>query len=244
MKHGDCLNRRRSRLTEDETWILPKPTTIAPNRVLPTTLADHATLNIFSALIEQRIGNERSDTARNSTRNEEDQRKFELMCRRQKAAAILHESYGHRNPTSLVKDLKAAGIPIKHLQRYLHAHTCKYCEANLGRASYYCKSAKQSGGDELVLSTIVDPLSPNTPITQTLANEHEVTSAPLAGSMLRPFKSVMQQGPLATELADNIASLEDTLAQSKAIGDSRPNCSTAGTDLRIDWAAYVSPQPC
>ena len=81
-------------------------------------------------------------------------------------------------------------------------------------------------------------------ITQTLANEHEVTSAPLAGSMLRPFKSVMQQGPLATELADNIASLEDTLAQSKAIGDSRPNCSTAGTDLRIDWAAYVSPQPC
>jgi len=65
---------------EDETWRLPKPTTIAPNRVLPTTLADHATLNIFSALIEQQTGNERSDTARNSTRNEEDQRKFELMC--------------------------------------------------------------------------------------------------------------------------------------------------------------------
>jgi len=108
---------------EYETWRLPKPT-IAPNRVLPTTLANHATLNIFSALIEQQAGNERSDTARNSTPNEEDQRKFELMCRRQKEAAILHESYGHRNPTSLVKDLKAAGIPIKHLQRYLHAHTC------------------------------------------------------------------------------------------------------------------------
>jgi hypothetical protein len=152
-------------------WRLPKQTTIAPNRVLPTTLANHATLNIFSALIEQQAGNERSDTARNSTPNEEDQRKFELMCRRQKEAAILHESYGHRNPTSLVKDLKAAGIPIKHLQRYLHAHTCKYCEANLGRASYYCKSAKQSGGDELVLSTIVDPLSPNTPITQTLRSK-------------------------------------------------------------------------
>jgi hypothetical protein len=107
---------------EDETWRLSKQTTIAPNRVLPTTLANHATLNIFSALIEQQAGNERSDTARNSTPNEEDQRKFELMCRRQKEAAILHESYGHRNPTSLVKDLKAAGIPIKHLQRYLHAH--------------------------------------------------------------------------------------------------------------------------
>jgi hypothetical protein len=123
-------------------------------------LAHHATLNILSAIAEQQAGNEQCtefDTERG------DQRKFEIMCRRQKEAAILHKSYGHRNPTSLVKDLKAAGIPIKHLQRYLHAHRCKYCEANLGRASYYCKSAKQPGGNELVLSTIVDPLSPNTP---------------------------------------------------------------------------------
>ena len=45
--------------------------------------------------------------------------------RLQKEAVILHESYGHRNPTSLVKDLKAAGIPVKHLQRYLHAHKWK-----------------------------------------------------------------------------------------------------------------------
>ena len=61
----------------------------------------------------------------------EDQRKFELMCKRQKEAAILHASFGHRNPTSLVKDLKAAGIPIKHLQRYLHAHKCKYVSIKL-----------------------------------------------------------------------------------------------------------------
>ena len=81
-----------------------------------------------------------------------------------------------------MKDLKAAGIPIKHLQRYLHAHRCKYCEANLGRASYYCTSAKQPGGDELLLSTIVDPLSPHMRITQTLANEHQVTSAPPEGT--------------------------------------------------------------
>ena len=51
---------------------------------------------------------------------------------------------------------------------------------------------------------------------------------------------VMQQGLLATELADNIASLEDTLAQSNAIGDISPNCSPAGTDLRIDWADACS----
>jgi hypothetical protein len=139
-----------------------------------------------------------------------------------------------------VKDLKAAGIPIKHLQRYLHAHKCKYCEANLGRASYYCKSSKQPGGDELVLSTIVDPLSPNTPITQPLANEHEVTSAPPTGSMLRPFNSVMKQGPLGKELADKIAALEATVEQLGATEDSKPNCSPAGTDLRIDWADACS----
>jgi hypothetical protein len=121
---------------EHETWRLPKPT-IALKRVLPTLLVDHATLNGFFILAEQRASNEQSNTVQHSTRNEEDQRKFELMCRRQKEAAILHESYGHRNPTSLVKDLKAAGIPIKHLQRYLHAYKCKYCDANLGRASYY-----------------------------------------------------------------------------------------------------------
>jgi hypothetical protein len=115
---------------EDETWRLPKPT-VSLRRVLPTMIADHAILNIFSAIDEQQTGNQQSDNVRISTRNEEDQSKFELMCRRQKEAAILHESYGHRNPTSLVKDLKAAGIPIKHLQRYLHAHRCKYCEANL-----------------------------------------------------------------------------------------------------------------
>ena len=95
-----------------------------------------------------------------------------------------------------MKDLKEAGIPIQHLQRYLHAHMCKYCEATLGRASYYCKSAKQPGGDELILSTIVDPLSPRMHITQTLANEHEVTSAPPEGTALCPFKNFFEQGPL------------------------------------------------
>jgi len=86
------------------------------------------------------------------------------------------------------------------------------------------------------LSTIVDPLSPNTLITQTLANEHEVTSAPPTGSMLRPFKSVMKQGPLGKELADKIAAVE----QLGATEDSKPNCSPAGTDLRIDWADACS----
>jgi hypothetical protein len=224
---------------ENETWRLPTPI-IAFKRILPTVLADYATQHIFSILVDQQAGIEQSDTVQYSTRSEEDQRKFELMCRRQREAAILHESYGHRNPTSLVKDLKAAGIPIKHLQRYLHAHKCKYCDANLGRASYYCKSAKQPGGEELVLSTIVDPYSPATPITQTLANDHEVTSAPPTGTMLRPFKTVMHQGPLAKELANEMASLASTVKQLDATTYAEPNCSPAGTDLRIDWADACS----
>jgi hypothetical protein len=86
----------------------------------------------------------------------------------------------------------------------------------------------------------VDPLSPNTLITQTLANEHEVTSAPPTGSMLRPFKSLMKQGPLGKELADKIAALEATVEQLRATEDSKPNCSPAGTELRIDWADACS----
>jgi hypothetical protein len=62
------------------------------------------------------------------------------------------------------------------LRRDLHAHRCKYCESNLGRASYYCKSDKQSGEDELILSTLVDPLSPHIHITQTLSNESQTPS--------------------------------------------------------------------
>ena len=50
----------------------------------------------------------------------------------------------------------------------------------------------------------------------------------------------MKQGPLGKELADNIDALEATVAQLNATGDSRPNCSPAGTDLRIDCADACS----
>jgi hypothetical protein len=80
-----------------------------------------------------------------------------------------------------------------------------------------------------------------TPITQTLANEHEVTSAPPKDTMLRPFNTVMNQGPLAKELAYKMAYLEATVKQLGTIEDDEPNCSPAGTDLRIDWADACSP---
>ena len=58
--------------------------------------------------------------------------------------------------------------------------------------------------------------------------------------MLRPFKGVMTQGPLGKELADKIAALEATVEQFGATEDSKPNCSPAGTGLRIDWADACS----
>jgi hypothetical protein len=96
----------------------------------------------------------------------------------------------------------------------LCAHSCTYCEDNLGRTSYYCKSAKQPGGDELILSkisTIVDRY-PHTRILRkpTLANEHEFTSAHHLQKVRHRalFKRVTQQGPLLKELAPQLADLE------------------------------------
>jgi hypothetical protein len=221
-----------------ETRRLPRPH-VSSKRVMQTELTDHATLNIFSTLTEYQIPDKPMGIVRQSERGEEDQGKFEFMCKRQKEASILHESHGHRNPTSLVKDLKAAGIPIKHLQRYLHAHRCKYCEANLGRASYYCKSDKQTRGDEVIFSTIVDPLSPHMHLTQTLANKHEVTSALPQGTALRPFNSIMEQGPMMKALAPQLADLRACVEELGTKESGRPNCSPAGTDFRIDWACSL-----
>jgi hypothetical protein len=58
--------------------------------------------------------------------------------------------------------------------------------------------------------------------------------------MLRPFNTVMNHGPLAKELPYKMAYLEATVKQLGTIEDAEPNCSSAGTDLRIDWADACS----
>jgi hypothetical protein len=57
-----------------------------------------------------------------STRSEAEQRRFELMCSRQKQAQILHESGGHRNARDTYRDLEAAGVKVHHLKRYILAN--------------------------------------------------------------------------------------------------------------------------
>ena len=218
----------------DHTWRLPLPTSPARSTASPVS-----TLNAFSVLATKPEAHTLSPSANDepATRSDADQRRFELMCKRQQEAAVLHEAHGHRNPTSLVRDLKAAGVPVKHLQRYIHAHRCKFCDANLGRAAY--QTAKQSGGGDLVISTIVDPTAPQTAITKTLADEHQVTSAPPSDSSLRPFKTILTKGKLTTGLDQQLAELNACVDELAKVGE-KPNCSPAGTDLRIDWADACS----
>ena len=99
----------------DATWRLPLPT-----RSSVPTSKPLSTINAFSALATastMNVTQPHTDSAQ-TERSESDQRRFELMCKRQQEAATLHDASGHRNPTDLVRDLKAAGVPVKHLQRY------------------------------------------------------------------------------------------------------------------------------
>ena len=220
----------------DATWRLPLPT-----RSSVPTSKPLSTINAFSALATastMNVTQPHTDSAQ-TERSESDQRRFELMCKRQQEAATLHDASGHRNPTDLVRDLKAAGVPVKHLQRYIHAHRCKYCEANLGRAGYKCQTAKQNGGGDLVISTIVDPLAPRTAITKTLADKHEVTSAPPSDTALRPFKTILNQGQLQATLGKQLDEMQACVTELNA-EQGTANCSPGGTDLRIDWADACS----
>jgi hypothetical protein len=81
--------------------------------------------------------------ATSSSRSEADQRKFELMCSRQKQSQSLHESGGHRNARDTYRDLEAAGMQVHQLRRYILGHQCKCCQSNLGRKAYHCQKARQ-----------------------------------------------------------------------------------------------------
>ena len=60
---------------EEETWRLPRPH-VSSKLVMPTSLTDHATLNIFPTLAEYQVPDKPMGTVRQSERGDEDQRKF------------------------------------------------------------------------------------------------------------------------------------------------------------------------
>ena len=82
-----------------------------------------------------------------------------------------------------------------------HLNTCSaiytHTDANTATPTWdalHINVRRQSrmGGD----STIVDPITPRTTIKKTLADKDEITSAPPSDTALRPFKTVLKQGPL------------------------------------------------
>jgi len=54
------------------------------------------------------------------------QQRFEFMCRNRKEALTihLHRAHGHPNNRTLLLNLEAAGLPYKHLKRYILAMSC------------------------------------------------------------------------------------------------------------------------
>jgi len=58
---------------------------------------------------------------------------FELMCRNRKEAITMHRTHGHPNNRTLLLNLEAAGLPYKHLKRYILAISCDACRAAIGK---------------------------------------------------------------------------------------------------------------
>ena len=234
----------------DHTWRLPIPQLRSPTEklFLIDTHNSFTALNNDCSTLSISDGIDAESDNPSSTQSEAEQRRFELMCSRQKQAQILHESGGHRNARDTYRDLEAAGVKAHHLKRYILAHQCKWCQSNLGRKTYHCQKARQPGGD-LEISTIVDPQNPKTMLTETLANIHQVTTAPDHPEWFKTGGSkatnAVPFGPLSTHLAkdvENLKAFSQTLLPDPVTCPD--NCDThhspAGTDLRIDWADACS----
>jgi len=61
------------------------------------------------------------------------QQRFELMCRNRKESITLHQAQGHPNNCTLLLNLEAAGLPYKHLKRYILSISCDACRGAIGK---------------------------------------------------------------------------------------------------------------
>ena len=61
--------------------------------------------------------------------------RFALHHLRVQQVTNLHIAFGHPSNVSLLASLKNTGVNCKYLKRYILAHTCPSCDANLGRGS-------------------------------------------------------------------------------------------------------------
>jgi hypothetical protein len=92
----------------DHTWWLPLPHLRSPAEklFLIDTHNSFAALNNYCSTMP--LLDDPDAQSNPSTRSDAEQRRFELMCSRQKQAQILHESGGHRNARDTYRDLEAA----------------------------------------------------------------------------------------------------------------------------------------
>ena len=63
------------------------------------------------------------------------QRRFELDKLRHQQATNLHNSFGHPHNAALLKFVQHTGFECRYLKRYILAHQCSFCDANMGRRS-------------------------------------------------------------------------------------------------------------
>ena len=92
---------------DKHTWRLPMP----GNSVARATTENRVeTLNSFECLTDPHVDNDSNvpvSDFKQHARNEQDQRRFELMCKRQREAKIAHEAGGHCNNRATLLNLQA-----------------------------------------------------------------------------------------------------------------------------------------
>jgi len=149
-----------------------------------------------------------------------EQARFELQRKREKEVTILHD-VSHRHNRGLLEDLKAAGVETKHLQKYILAHRCKWCEANRGKRTYLV-TTRETKPAPLQISTIVDHFDPTTTITEKLATAFKQAASEY---VLRPLKDLLVK--------------PNTLHVPSCLPPVTPDPQPY-MDLRMDWADAAS----
>ena len=198
---------------ENETWRLP----------LPKGKEKHIKgkpLQMSNPYAPLRHLTEQDDQDELNSSSDLHQARFKLQRKREREVSILHD-VSHRHNRGLLEDLKAAGVETKHLQKYILAHRCKWCEANRGKRTYLV-TTRQTEPAPLTISTIVDPIDPSITITEKLATSFKQAATEY---MLRPLQDLLlTPSPLYV-----------------------PSClppvtpdPTPYMDLRMDWADAAS----
>ena len=230
---------------ESHTWRLPPPliSKTAPLKATPI-------FNSFSLL--ENMGEEATDANDHCGRKSEaDQRKFELMLSREKEVQVLHESHGHPHNKALYDDLIAAGVEVRHLQRYIMKHKCKFCTAARGKRSY--KITKKTNSGSLILTPLVNSENPDITITESLAHlfpsvvqeKPKSTPSVLTEYLHNSLLAFTEQNAAALNAAGVSCVFTDNLATITPTGPPPPATlwpplGEPGSDLRMDWADSCS----